>query len=82
MQLGCPKCSSTFSSTNLLKLHYKKFHKVEGGLQPPKKIFAGSRQNVSSAKSISLASAMTCSFCDKVVTKDEYLAHFKVSISY
>ena len=66
VQLGCPRCSSTFSSPDLLSSHYKQFHKMES-----------EKQKVSSASSISSSSAMKCSFCDKVVTKDEYLSHFK-----
>ena len=42
----------------------------------------GDRENVFSKKDISLAPSSKCMFCDKdkMLTKDEYLAHFKVRV--
>ena len=93
VKLGCPKCPQTFSSTKLLRLHYKKYHHNLSEAQKKSEPVGNSEledttqieatdsdkhQNaVQPSKGVSDEST-TCSICNRMFSKDDYLTHFKV----
>ena len=80
VKLGCPKCPQTFSSTDRLRSHYKSSHqqmslsgvKSNSESKPTDSDSDRHQEEVTSPKDIT-----TCSICNQVFSKDEYLTHFK-----
>ena len=93
VKLGCPKCPQTFSSTKLLRSHYKTYHhnlsEAQRNSEPVdsseiedttkmEATDSGKHQNAVQPSKGASAECTTCSICNRMFSKDDYLTHFKV----